>query len=277
MARIVVAGGINGDEVVRVGGAVLQAARLGGGGANAAVALALAGHTVAVAGVVGRDDLGAALVATLERAGVDVRAVRRAEGPTTRMRIALGPDGDRTITRLGPHRARELTEADIGAAGRPVDGMFVKAFSPGLAAALAALDGGTVTVAEFPPPEFGHAWPVETLVGSRSALPPQVLADPFGWGRRRTGGRLRLAVVTDGASGAVAYDGQDVVPVAPLPVGQVDATGAGDAFAAGLLHGLVQRWPVGRALGAAAAWGALAAASDGSVLPESARETLRRL
>lgn len=277
MARLVVAGGINGDEVVRAGAAAPDAPRLGGGAANAAVALMLAGHRVAVAGVVGRDALGADLVATLRRAGVDVRAVRRAAGPTTRMRILLGSDGERTIVRLGPHRAAELSEADIAAAGGPVDGMFVKAFSAGLAAALAGLGDRAVTVAEFPPPEFGHAWPVHTLVGSRSALPPEVLADPFGWGRRRTGTRLRLAVVTHGASGAVAYDGHRAVDVPPVPVRQVDATGAGDAFAAGLLHGLVQAWPVERVLAAAAAWGALAAASDGSVLPESAGAILRRL
>ncbi len=42
--------------------------------------------------------------------------------------------------------------------------------------------------------------------------------------------------------------------------GQVDATGAGDAFTAGLLHGLLQGEDMVKALQAGAAWGAAAVA-----------------
>jgi sugar/nucleoside kinase (ribokinase family) len=51
-----------------------------------------------------------------------------------------------------------------------------------------------------------------------------------------------VAALTRGAKGSVILAGDDVVevPVEPIPGGQlVDTTGAGDLYAAGVLHGLV--------------------------------------
>lgn len=68
-------------------------------------------------------------------------------------------------------------------------------------------------------------------------------------------GVLRWVVITHGAHGATALhvDGQRVtMPAAPARA--VDTTGAGDAFAAGLLHGLAtRRLPMDRALALASA------------------------
>jgi site-specific DNA-methyltransferase (adenine-specific) len=50
----------------------------------------------------------------------------------------------------------------------------------------------------------------------------------------------------------------------------VDTTGAGDAFAAGLLHALVSHAPVEQTLQTAAAWGAESTQWERSILPEEA-------
>jgi sugar/nucleoside kinase (ribokinase family) len=56
-------------------------------------------------------------------------------------------------------------------------------------------------------------------------------------------------------------------------VSAVDTTGAGDVFAAGLVHALLDERPMPQALDTAVAWGAAAAACQG--LP--AREAIREL
>ncbi|ALP53164.1 hypothetical protein Tel_08345 [Candidatus Tenderia electrophaga] len=66
--------------------------------------------------------------------------------------------------------------------------------------------------------------------------------------RRRCG--LELLLVTHGSKGAVAYAEEGAVArVAPAAATQVvDTVGAGDAFTAVLLHGLLNDWPLQRTL-----------------------------
>ena len=59
--------------------------------------------------------------------------------------------------------------------------------------------------------------------------------------RRFVGGITRLAIVTTGDSGAVAFDGEQLVEHGGFTVEVVDPVGAGDAFVAGALAGIFQR------------------------------------
>ncbi len=59
--------------------------------------------------------------------------------------------------------------------------------------------------------------------------------------RRFVGGSTRLAIVTTGDSGAVAFDGEQLVEHSGFSVEVVDPVGAGDAFVAGALAGVFQR------------------------------------
>ncbi len=58
---------------------------------------------------------------------------------------------------------------------------------------------------------------------------------------RFASGNTRLAIVTTGDSGAVAYDGARLVEHPGFSVEVVDPVGAGDAFVAGALAGIFQR------------------------------------
>lgn len=276
MARIAVVGSVARDEVVRLDepmreGGHLQGRppepRLGGGGANTAVALAHGGHAVSLVTVVGDDALGGDLLAELAAAGVDTGSVLRVPGPSTRSLVMVDPKGERTIVNLvrsrepgPPHRL----------AGIAADCIYVRTRAPGLAPLLATHAARCPVIAHIPPIEDG-LFPVPVLVGSASDLDAAVLADPLAAGRRVAGDALRWMVVTHGADGATAFGaaGERLHAPAP-PVRAVDSTGAGDCFAAGLAHGLALGMEMPAALHEAVRWGAAKVACPGSTLDKDA-------
>jgi len=78
---------------------------------------------------------------------------------------------------------------------------------------------------------------------------------------------MQLIVVTHGAQGATAYTRNDVISVPGFRVIPVDTTGAGDAFVAGLLVGLLERGMDGlpEILRFACAVGALTTTARGAI------------
>ncbi|MEZ5284647.1 MAG: PfkB family carbohydrate kinase [Vicinamibacterales bacterium] len=57
-----------------------------------------------------------------------------------------------------------------------------------------------------------------------------------------------LLVVTLGAGGAMALDGDRLIRVPAFPVQVADTTGAGDVFRGGFIYGCLQGWPTERTL-----------------------------
>jgi sulfofructose kinase len=80
-----------------------------------------------------------------------------------------------------------------------------------------------------------------------------------------SGERLNWVVVTRGQVGADAYGASTELHVDALAAEQVDATGAGDAFTAGLLHGLLRGDEMATALEVGVAWGAATVAKLQSI------------
>jgi sugar/nucleoside kinase (ribokinase family) len=83
--------------------------------------------------------------------------------------------------------------------------------------------------------------------------------------RSVSGERLEWVVVTCGREGADAYGASRHVHVDAVAADQTDATGAGDAFTVGLLHGLLQGDDMVTALRLGAAWGAATVAQLRSI------------
>ena len=83
--------------------------------------------------------------------------------------------------------------------------------------------------------------------------------------RSVSGDRLEWVVVTRGEAGADAYSASSELHVDAVAADQVDATGAGDAFTVGLLHGLLRGGDMAAALRVGAAWGAATAAQLRSI------------
>lgn len=74
----------------------------------------------------------------------------------------------------------------------------------------------------------------------------------------------RMACATLGPRGALAFDGERFTPVAAFPIRAVDTTGAGDAFRAGYVYGLLAGWPLAARLDFASATAALTCTGSGA-------------
>jgi sugar/nucleoside kinase (ribokinase family) len=268
LARIVVVGSIAQDDVVnlrqplRAGGhldARERRLRLGGGGANTAIPLRHAGHEVTLVAPVGADAVAEWLLAKLQAADIDVTAVARVPDDSTRSLVRVDPGGERTIVNL--HRCRE-TGPPARLASLEAHAVYVRSRDLDVAPLLAAAMLRSLVVAHLPPVDAGSR-PAHVLVGSESDLLPEFLADPWRAGREIAGPALRLVVVTRGDRGAEAFSaaGHESVPAPRVRV--VDSTAAGDVFAAGLVHSLVEGGSTRAALETAAAWGAAAVACPG--------------
>jgi ribokinase len=225
--------------------------RGGGAGANVAVHLARLGVPVVLAGCIGDDPAGAALAAELVAAGVRP-ALRTVEGvPTGTIVSLVEPGGQRSM--LADRGANlHLRPADVpqpGAGGHlHLSGYTLLDPGPraaGLAALEAAVTAGcTVSVdpaSAGPLTRYGvDRWLTDTAAAT--LLMPNadeaclltgctdIEAAAAALARRH-----RIVAVSLGADGALWASGEDVVHRPAHPADVVDTTGAGDAFAAGLL------------------------------------------
>jgi len=283
-AEIAVVGSLNLDTTVRVerlpaaGETVLAADHFsdsGGKGANQAVAAARLGRSVAMIGMVGPDDAGASLVASLAASGVDTSAVAVAPGTGTGIAVITVADS-----------AENTIVVDAGANGL-LDADRVRAASDALAAAVvtlaqleipldgvaaaAELSGGTFILNPAPaaplPPDLLRR--VDVLVPNATELgtlcgrtPPADAADAGAMAATLEG--PKAVVVTLGASGAVVVvDGETTAVPAPV-VTAVDPTAAGDAFCGGLADALVRGLGLVDAVRWAVRCGAVAATRFGA-------------
>jgi ribokinase len=197
----------------------------GGSGANTAAWAAALGTSVTLACRVGDDERGRAAVAELRAGGVDVRAVVDRERPTGTCVVLVEPDGERTML------------PDPGANDGPYE--------------LPADLRGHLHVIGYPLLRAGSRDSALTAIERARAAGMTVSVDPSSWALIRPGAipaaDILLANEEEAAVLGAAPAGDVVVKlgrggarwgevqVPAEPVGVVDTTGAGDAFAAGLL------------------------------------------
>jgi ribokinase len=258
VSRIVVLGDVMVDVVTRLSAPLAPGSdahaviRFHGGGsaANTAVWLGRAGVESVLVGRVGDDERGRAAVDELRAAGVDAQLAVDPELPTGTCVVLVGPDGERTMAPdAGANDA--LTETDLAdELLASVDHLHVAGYAllrsgsrPAARAAIARAVERGITVSVDPSsaallsPEF-----LDWARGAGLLLPnadeARMLSgerDPERAGRSLAS-RFGEVVVTLGADGALWTGGGASVRAEAVPVDDaVDSTGAGDAFAAGLL------------------------------------------
>jgi ribokinase len=260
VSRVVVLGDVMVDVLARLSGPVAigsdSTARIawgfGGSAANVAAWLVTAGvERPALVGRVGADPRGAAAAEELAAAGVDARLAIDEQRPTGTCIVLVAPGGERSM----------LPDAGANAGLQPVD-LPDDLFKPGAhlhvvgyallregsreaarsAIARAKSAGLTVSVdpssaALLSPGFLDLAEGADLLVpNADEAAALTGLAAPAA-AARALARRFGEVVVKLGAEGALSTDGRDEVrvPAAGASRGVVDSTGAGDAFAAGLL------------------------------------------
>lgn len=279
-ADIVVVGGINHDYFVRGTrlpgpGETLAGESFyegpGGKGANQAVGVARLGARVALVSRLGADTRGDALHAALVDAGVDAAHIARDHERSTGVAlIAVDRSGEKQII-TAPGANQALSEADIDGAKASI--AFARVLVVGLevplAAAVAALRlakaAGARTILDPAPPV---PLSEETLRLVDVIRPNAAEAEALTNVRvvdARSAAQCGRVLLARGVGAAIIQAGDDGDLVATseeqhlLPlhaVSRVDATGAGDAFVAGLAFALAE----GRSLVDAAAFGSAAAA-----------------
>ncbi|GAB4355634.1 MAG: PfkB family carbohydrate kinase [Gammaproteobacteria bacterium] len=271
MNRILVLGSVACDEVIRlseplrVGGhnqGFPEGRRIGGGAANTALALARVGSDVRVISAVGADPLGEWLLESLAREGIGISGIQRSAEVTTQSLVLLDARGERTIV----NRCRAAIVPPGPDICEGVALLYVRSADPALAPLLRSCTSRCRVVAHVPPVERGVR-PAQVLVGSRDDLDREFLASPWERGREVAGGSLEWVVITSGADGASAY-GAEAVYHTPAPtVRAVDTIGAGDVFAAGLIHALAHGKTMPEALEQGVRWGAASVGYEGTVPP----------
>ena len=272
MAEVVVFGVVAADVILRVqripapGDHVNAEAlgwRIGGSSANVACGLSMAGHHVRLVGPVGTDSMGDNLLAELEQCGVDTEYSFRADAASPRTLILLDGTGERTIIAVdsgaGPSSFLPVRGPDL----RSVDCVYVEGYTRYPAGTAAAAE--SALVATSPPVPGATAWPAIIVVGSETQYNDVAPAGIFEAVRSVSGERLKWVVVTRGRQGADAYAASSDVHVDAVAANQIDATGAGDAFTVGMLHGLLLGDDMVTALQVGAAWGAATAAQLRSI------------
>jgi sugar/nucleoside kinase (ribokinase family) len=259
---------------------------VGGGGqaANTAAWLAHAGRAVTLIAAVGEDLAGRERVAELTEAGVRC-AVRAHPGAVTGSVVVLaGPDDRTMITdrgaslRLDPVDVTAAVKAATDATHLHLSGyplLHDGSRPAGRAALAAAAERGLTTSVDAasaaPLRSVGAAaflaWVRDADLLLCNADEADVLAGPGPAAEQagRLTAHVRNVVVKQGAAGATwsARDGV-VRLVTPARVPMKDPTGAGDAFAAGLLSAWVFGAEPQAALAAGAALGAAAVAQLGA-------------
>ncbi|MAE91656.1 MAG: sugar kinase [Pelagibaca sp.] len=205
-------------------------ARVGGNGLNVAVNFALAGHGSAYFGAVGDDADGRWTRAELKARGVDVDHLEIRPEPTAYTDIAHTPEGDRRFLfeEFGASGAYFPSDEAVETLGTMQHLHLGLLHGSELLVAFLAGGGVTISVdcAVNPLP-----LPVDLAFGSVG----EDLAAALSELDRLLAIGHRLVIVTRGADGAIASDGQSSWSVAGKPIRPVDTTGAGDSFIAGFI------------------------------------------
>lgn len=238
----------------------------GGAPANVAVGLKRLGISSGFMGMVGVDPFGRFLARTLEADGVDISTLKHSrEAPTGLAFVSLRADGDRDFVFFGnPSADKTLApdDIDLGAITRAkllhfgsISLSLEPARSATLYAADAAREAGAM-ISYDPNLRLGF-WAdadaaregikaglekadivkisEDELIFLTGANEPARARDQL-WTER-----TKLMIVTTGREGSVYITSDFMGAMPSFTVKAVDATGAGDAFTAGLLAGLLNQ------------------------------------
>ena len=259
--------------------------KCGGKGGNQAVSAARAGVRAAMIGAVGDDDFGTALLANLDRSGVDRRFVRVAAGAGSGMSVAIfDSDGDYGAVIVSGSNLI-LGDDDIAAAGEVVAQTSVlllqnevpEAANVAAASAVKA-SGGRVVLNAAPARKLSGELIALTDIVIVNAIEAEFLAgvpvvdtlEGATEAARRLVDAYPSAIVTAGGEGVAYCDRAGTAfALAAIPVKVVSTHGAGDEFVGAFAAELARGHQIEAAIAAANAAAALLVAT-----PEGERGAL---
>ncbi|MCL5098919.1 MAG: carbohydrate kinase family protein [Candidatus Omnitrophica bacterium] len=248
----------------------------GGCAANTAACLRRLQRSVRVLGKVGTDMFGDFVITDLKRLGIDTADVKRSETHPTSATVILNVRGE-------DRRYVHCFGANADFSGADVDGSALEG-------ARALYVGGYLAMPRFSPEDLVELFraakerslstildvvvPAGTALSLNQMKPILELTDVFlpndDEARILTGQKSPIAqaerltqlnpactvVITQGRRGALARRGNEILQIATFKMNSVDESGAGDAFDAGFITGLLENWPLEQCLRFASAVGA---------------------
>jgi sugar/nucleoside kinase (ribokinase family) len=231
----------------------------GGSAANTMAGLASLGSTAAYFGKVRDDQLGDVFIHDLRSAGVGFDVPAGVDGPpTARCLIQVTPDAERTMNTflgisafLGPGDIDDRLVAsaaitycegylwDMDIAKSAIRGAMEVAHDAGRTVSLTLSDSFCVD-------RHRAEWlnlltdNVDLVFANEAEICSLFETDDFDSAADQIAGLVETSALTRSAAGSVVVANGEkmVVPVAPVDI--VDATGAGDLYASGFLHGLAR-------------------------------------
>lgn len=231
--------------------------KIGGCAANTAIDLARIGVKVGAVGCVGCDAFGRFVIETLSAGGVGIEGLRQVEGVPTSGTLIVNVRGEdrRFIHTMGANAALRVADIPLDAVRRAkvlyIGGyLLMSSFEPEPLAALfeQARNWGVRTVLDLVLPGAGDHWSrLEPVLAETDVFLPNYdearaitgLDDPVKQAERFLAAGAETAVITCGGEGTVLVRAGERWRAGVYPVEFVGATGAGDAFDAGYIAGLV--------------------------------------
>jgi 2-dehydro-3-deoxygluconokinase len=275
--------------------------RMAGSESNVAIGLARLGHQVAWVSRLGQDGFGHFIHRTLEAEAVDVsRVVFDDTRPTgVYFKEHLGHGKTAVYYYRSNSAASRLLPQDVDLTAYPdARYLFVSGITPALNATCREATMRVIEQAHrrgmtvvFDPNIRLKLWSADEArpVLCEIAKLSDVVLPGLEEGRIMTGltnetdiaerllqGRTKLVVIKLGAAGAYYRTPAEARYVTGYPVDQVDEIGAGDAFAAGCVSGLLDGLDVSQAVQRACALGAIAVTSVGDYESLPTRQDLER-
>lgn len=297
MTAIVLLGDINVDLLLEIpiypeeGGEAIaghQTTSLGGSATNTAITLARLGYEARLLGRIGADGWGQQSLSDLQSAGVDTRWITQDDVEPTQLNlVTVTPGGERTMfayrganARLGPDQV--VPSLFDGTSLLHLSGYALLA-RPQLDAALRAvaiaternipvtLDIPAGVVSQIAPLVLGMLGQIDTIMLGE--------ADIAALGAANAAALLKMGVkrvaLKRGVAGSSLFEANGDVHVPGFTAKPVDTTGAGDAFAAGLIAGFLACLVPAECCQIANGLGAAAVMRRGAGLAMPGREDLR--
>lgn len=239
----------------------------GGCAANTAIALARLGAPVEIIGKVGSDPFGDFVLRQLVEQGVGVRGVSRdSRAGTSATMVMVDPDGERRFVHyLGANAHLTLDDIDLnviesaeilhvagalvlpGLDGDPTAKLMQRARAAGVTTFLDVVWDDTGRWMELLGPCLPYTNYFIPNLAEAQALLGLEMEEPENVARALLSHGVGTVVLKLGADGCLLMTNTgEAMHFPAFKMNVVDATGAGDAFAAGFIAGVWQGWPLER-------------------------------
>lgn len=267
----------------------------GGCAANTGTVLAALGGEVTVCGVVGDDVFAEFIVNKLASRGLDTSAIRRAAcGTSKTVVLTVAGEDRRFLHTFGANTRFEASDlrnpALEGAEVLYVGGYLVlPALDPSATAEVfaAARARGTAVVLDVvvPAGDSSGLAALATVLPHVDVFMPNDeeaetltgLKDPKAQAERFLAMGCRSVVITQGSRGTLVAEPGKTWTAGVYPIDFVDGSGSGDAFAAGYILGMLEKWDTAQRLRFASAVGALACTRLGCTAGVTGRAAVEAL